>query len=52
MQKSSLGAVDSEYGRRLRAEIDQVRADPEILAEVQKYGRILPYSEGDGAPSE
>ena len=52
MQKSSLGAVDSEYGRRLRAEIDQLRADPEILAEVQKYGRILPYSEGDGAPSE
>ena len=52
MQKTSSRAVDSEYGRRLRAEIDQVKANPEILAEVQKYGRILPYSEGDGAPSE
>jgi len=52
MQKTSSRAVDSDYGRRLRIEVDSLKADPEILAEVQTYGRILPYSEGDGAPAE
>jgi tetratricopeptide (TPR) repeat protein len=42
----------SEYARKNRSRFDSLRADPELIAEVLKYGRMLPFAANEGAPPE
>jgi len=42
----------SEYGRRFSANVKALRTDPVLVEAVKKYGRILPFSSIDGAPTE
>ena len=52
VQKSSSRPLASDYGRRSRARTEELRLNPTLIAEVEKYGRILPYAVSDGAPPE
>jgi tetratricopeptide (TPR) repeat protein len=52
VQKSSAPSPRSEYGRKMEALIDRLKADPAVLAPVEKYGRVLPFSLREGAPAE
>jgi hypothetical protein len=51
-QRSDTLPEDSEYGRMMRKRQEALRSDPGLLAEVAKYGRILPYTLREGAPLE
>lgn len=42
----------SEYGRRMHAQIAALRADAALHAAVAKYGRVLPFPLSAGAPPE
>lgn len=41
--------LPSRHERLMRERIDALRVDPGLLAEVEKYGRVLPYPAGAGA---
>lgn len=45
------GPYRSSYGAKLRQRRNQLRADPILLREVRKYGRILPFASNEGARS-
>lgn len=42
----------SDYGKRRAAKLQQLKSDPELLAAIAPYGRILPFRFADGAPTE
>jgi hypothetical protein len=42
--------IPGEYSAKQDAMLDQLHSDPEIIAEVQKYGRILPFRMNEAAP--
>ena len=44
--------IQSEYGRTMAARYQALRNDPRLLAEVSRYGRVLPYPASAGAPPE
>lgn len=44
--------LPSPYAKRIRAGIDALRRDPQILNEIAKYGRVLPWVENAAAPTE
>lgn len=50
MQPADLPPIPTAYGRKRRADEDALRRDPQLLAALQPYGRILPFSLSDGAP--
>jgi tetratricopeptide (TPR) repeat protein len=52
VQPNSTRPYASKYGQEIRAALERLRADPELQASAQKYGRILPYSVAEGAPAE
>jgi tetratricopeptide (TPR) repeat protein len=52
LQPQSGRPHDSPYSRKVRARIERARGDPELHRKAQMHGRILPYSVGEGAPSE
>jgi tetratricopeptide (TPR) repeat protein len=43
---------DSDYSRKMREKTDELRRDPQLIVQVEKYGRIMPYSDIEGAPPE
>ena len=51
-QRTEDRPVDSELGREIFRENELLRADPELLKALAKYGRVLPHSIRDGAPPE
>ena len=52
VQKSEDRPVQSEYGRKMNDRYVALRADPMLITEVRKYGRLLPYALNDGAHPE
>lgn len=52
VQKSSSQPMQSDYGRWLHDRYEALRSDPKLIAEVLKYGRILPFSLSEGAPRQ
>lgn len=52
VQKSDDRVAPSAYSRKMRARSESLRGDASVLAEVAKYGRVLPYRLNDGAPPE
>jgi hypothetical protein len=52
VQPADAVPMQSEYGRRMDARGQALRRDPELLAAVARYGRILPYPLSAGAPLE
>lgn len=51
-QRNDTIPEQSDYGRMMYKRQEALRSDPALLAEVSKYGRILPYTLRDGAPPE
>lgn len=49
MQPEGSPPIPTAYGRKRRADEDALRQDPQLLAALQPYGRILPFALGDGA---
>ena len=45
-------ALPSEYSRQSRLRADALKADPVLRAELEKYGRVLPFRIDEGAPRE
>jgi hypothetical protein len=52
MQKHDADPVPAEYTRKLRARALELSADPVLRAAVLEHGRILEFSQGEGAPPE
>ena len=52
VQKTSDRPLASDYGRESEARYADLRRDPALLAEVAKYGRLLPFGANEGAPPE
>lgn len=52
VQESEDRSIPTEYGRRKRARFEALRADPQLVSEVGKYGRILPWTLSAAAPPE
>jgi tetratricopeptide (TPR) repeat protein len=52
VQKVEERPVKSDYGRKMSARTSALQKDPELLSQVGKYGRILPYTLKEGAPPE
>jgi tetratricopeptide (TPR) repeat protein len=52
MQKRDAEPFPAEYSRKLRAQIIELTADPQLRAVVLVHGRILDFSEREGAPPE
>ena len=52
MQTRAAGPFPSEYSRKLRAQTVELAADPDLRAAVLEHGRILDFSEREGAPPE
>lgn len=44
--------LPSEYSRKLKARVDQLRNDPAVKAAVLEHGRILDFRVNEGAPPE
>lgn len=52
VQPSKTPPIDCDFGRRIDAGLAALKADPVLLREVVKYGRVLPYDIAEGAPAE
>jgi tetratricopeptide (TPR) repeat protein len=52
MQMPGIELPPGDYGDRLRARYAHLKADPNLLSAVARYGRILPYRTGEAAPAE
>lgn len=52
VQKSDVPPMQSDYGRAIEERHAALRSDPKLLAEVAKYGRVLPFTLSQGAPPE
>ncbi|MBA2467295.1 MAG: hypothetical protein H0V46_06805, partial [Sphingomonas sp.] len=52
LQKSDGRIVPSDYGRKMNARIQALKADPEILKQAARYGRILSFAHNEAAPPE
>jgi hypothetical protein len=44
--------LPSDYSKEMRVRSDALRNDPELLAAIAGYGRIVPWAENAGAPAE
>jgi hypothetical protein len=51
-QKSTYRPMPSDWDRKMLAKIEELRADPKLRKEVEKFGRILPYALNEGAGRE
>lgn len=49
MQPEGSPPIPTAYGRRRRVDEDALRHDPQLIAALHAYGRILPFSLSDGA---
>jgi tetratricopeptide (TPR) repeat protein len=52
VQKQPKVPMPSEFARRLDSRFEALKADRLLLAEVAKYGRVLPFRANEGAPPE
>jgi tetratricopeptide (TPR) repeat protein len=52
VQPSDDRDIPTAYSRKIFARYDALRADPQLLAAVSNYGRILPWKLSEGAPPE
>ena len=52
MQPSADDQPPSDYSKRLVQGSRELRSDPTLIAEAEKYGRILPYALEETAPPE
>jgi tetratricopeptide (TPR) repeat protein len=51
-QKSTYRPMPSDWDRKMLAKIEELRADPSLRKEVEKFGRTLPYALNEGAGRE
>ena len=49
LQRDGTPLSKSPFELRLRKQWDTLRSDPKVLAELAKYGRVLPFTVGEGA---
>ena len=52
VQKPGEAGIQSEYAESLRNAVKALAADPLILAEIAKVGRVIPFGVNEGAPAE
>lgn len=52
LQRPSGPPGPSDYERGLRARWERLRSDPAVLAGLQQWGRVLPYTLSEGAGAE
>jgi tetratricopeptide (TPR) repeat protein len=52
MQKRDVEPFPAEYARKLRAQIVELTEDPGVRAAALEHGRILEFSEREGAPPD
>jgi tetratricopeptide (TPR) repeat protein len=52
VQLPSEDPLPSDYARKMRARVNALKSDPELLQAVAKYGRVVPWPVNAGAPPE
>jgi tetratricopeptide (TPR) repeat protein len=52
VQLPSDDPLPSDYARAMRARMDALRTDPDLLKAIAKYGRVVPWAENAGALAE
>jgi hypothetical protein len=51
VQKPDEPPLPSAYGRKTYSAVDSLRSDPVLRAQVEEYGRMLPFSVKESAPN-